>query len=518
LEKITLFLKQFSNHKKVSLALLIALYGFTYAFFNVVFEDGDDVVMQQIAQGSLSGKPDDHLVFINIIIGFILKYFYQINSHFYWYSSMMVLFQFCSFLVILFYLNSIKKNWQLYVGVLAMMQYFIIKTQFTSIAGLLAIAGLLLFEKGFESSSKKKLVLSFGFLLLSALLRFQMALLMFFIGFIFIFVIHFKSFQINKTLVVFFGVLSISVFSTLQINNAYYADSEWQYYKNFNSIRGKINDNNNLEKYLAIEKISPIQSTSYKLATGFVYNENCNLTQLTDLYQKVKPSLWQGIKNNIQKIFYIIRNYDKRLEFYVNLLLLGLLYFLYKQKAGILFIPFLCFLLFCVYINFESTLKLRVFCPSLLLLLLFSSKNLDAKNSKTSGLLFCAVFFVYNSFYITTHQNQVNFNYPKDKMIIVIDNNGFSLHPFKLNVQNNYTNFVYHGWLTNNPLTLEKLRTYGFRVHQHLSIIDNVDLQKKALYYCQKDKINLFNSYLILNNKKLELIDSKNNLYKIIHL
>ena len=42
------------------------------------FEENDDVMMCMIANGTYSGAPDAHLVFINVLYGWVLTLFYRL--------------------------------------------------------------------------------------------------------------------------------------------------------------------------------------------------------------------------------------------------------------------------------------------------------------------------------------------------------------------------------------------------------------------------------------------------------
>ena len=54
------------------------------------FGTNDDVGMSQIANGGFTGAPSEHLIFINAVLGFALKFLYTIIPSIQWYSVLMV--------------------------------------------------------------------------------------------------------------------------------------------------------------------------------------------------------------------------------------------------------------------------------------------------------------------------------------------------------------------------------------------------------------------------------------------
>ena len=233
----------------ITVVLVLFLYLFGYKFFNVLFEDGDDVYMQQIIQGSILGKPDIHLVYINVIIGYFLKPLYELNNQIYWYSCMMLALQFLSILTIISYLFFKKVKWYTIVAILFFCFYFIINIQYTSISGLLAISGALTLNRALISNSKKLFLLSFFLLSFSVLLRLEMFLLTMAICSLFAMIenrlIIKKIYKKNILHIFLLSFILTNVFFVWFNYNSYQLNKEWKYYFDYNVARGKINDNPN---------------------------------------------------------------------------------------------------------------------------------------------------------------------------------------------------------------------------------------------------------------------------------
>ena len=55
------------------------------------FEENDDVMMAMIANGTYSGAPDFHLVYINVLYGAVLAALYRLTTAVEWYTLSFVL-------------------------------------------------------------------------------------------------------------------------------------------------------------------------------------------------------------------------------------------------------------------------------------------------------------------------------------------------------------------------------------------------------------------------------------------
>ena len=62
--------------KYIILACNIAFFAVMAMVLPLSFEENDDVVMAMIANGTYSGVPDFHLVYINVIYGYVLTLLY----------------------------------------------------------------------------------------------------------------------------------------------------------------------------------------------------------------------------------------------------------------------------------------------------------------------------------------------------------------------------------------------------------------------------------------------------------
>ncbi len=486
--------------------LVVLLYCITNFLYKITFEAGDDILMQQIIQGSVSGSPDVHLVFMNSILGYILKPFYLFDNQIYWYSGMLFIFQFISFFVILKFVFQKKQPWYIILSTLFFFQYFIIRFQFTSIAGLTCLAAVLLYCYESDNNTIKKYTGSFILFLFSSLLRFDMFMLMFVLSFTVLLLESGSYFGfVRKVKYVFFVPLFLVIFGISYFDKILYEnDVEWSYFKDFNKIRGSINDNSNLKKYIDyIEKGNPQLASELKVVEMFVYPQKYDVNELTSLKKTIgEQSLTMLLYNTV----IVFKSSIKISLGIVFLGALGLYFFIKKDKR---FLFFVLFSLIFVYVNFNAMFKPRLLYPILLLVLVFYVLNLNNKLKKLISVFFILTFIVYNTTYFFNNDKYIKpINYkeiksmPQDKLLFCLDSPELEVHPFKLNLNNNLPNIIEKGWLSNSPLYIEKLKRFGINIKQNFSIYDHPSICDRILYY-YNGNVDVFNANLIYQNFQL---------------
>jgi hypothetical protein len=145
----------------LSIILNLGLFILNYLLFVPAFNTNDDVGMMLKVSGISNFAESTHLMlYSNVIIGYILEFFYKLFGNFIWYEMYLVLAMYLSF-VTFFYVcfNSVKNK---IVALLLYILYFIfvgtsvlLNPQFTLEATLLVIAGLLLIFFPFNKATNK---------------------------------------------------------------------------------------------------------------------------------------------------------------------------------------------------------------------------------------------------------------------------------------------------------------------------------------------------------------------------
>ena len=90
--------------------LLIVFYLAFFIWGHPAYSANDDFAMMSIAAGFIDGVPDAHLVFSNILIGEILKFFYNNFSGINWYTVYLLLTLSISHFVILRIILKVEKR------------------------------------------------------------------------------------------------------------------------------------------------------------------------------------------------------------------------------------------------------------------------------------------------------------------------------------------------------------------------------------------------------------------------
>jgi len=172
----------------LSLAIVIILFIVFFSVFVPVFYTSDDVGMMMLASGTGLGglTPDEHLLFINVIIGFLLKRLYTTVPYFPWYGLFAFSTLFLSTVGLLYSILRRKCSHTRLIFFLLFFVtvelYFLVNTQFTFTSYLAGAAGVFLFLSVVEDDKcLPALLFALFLLILSALIRieaFYMALLL----------------------------------------------------------------------------------------------------------------------------------------------------------------------------------------------------------------------------------------------------------------------------------------------------------------------------------------------------
>lgn len=136
--------------------LNLVLFGLFLAGATPDYEPNDDLMMQMIASGFYTSHPDAHLVFTNILIGWVLQFFYGTWTGHNWYLIYLLAAHYAALTAIAFLVVTRRGGWLftgLYVGFFLMAEtHLLLHLQFTTTAFLAGTAGLLLLVDGFAST------------------------------------------------------------------------------------------------------------------------------------------------------------------------------------------------------------------------------------------------------------------------------------------------------------------------------------------------------------------------------
>ena len=74
-------------------------------FANIKYEVSDDFIMEMVASGAYTGQPDSHIMFSNILLGWLLTLFYRVVPSVSWYFWGQMILCLCSYLAITYALT-----------------------------------------------------------------------------------------------------------------------------------------------------------------------------------------------------------------------------------------------------------------------------------------------------------------------------------------------------------------------------------------------------------------------------
>lgn len=127
--------------------IVICLFGLTLLVMTPTYDTNDDPFMGLVASGygNVDG-PDEHLLYSNVLLGFVLKHLYTVAPLIPWYGTYLLLTQFVAHWLLLYALLLLKRNFfvvfSYLIFYLGIGIYFLAHLQFTSTAFLIGLAGL----------------------------------------------------------------------------------------------------------------------------------------------------------------------------------------------------------------------------------------------------------------------------------------------------------------------------------------------------------------------------------------
>ena len=329
------------------------------------YEENDDIMMAMIANGSYSGMPDYHLVYINVIYGYVLTLLYGWTSGIEWYTiSFMVLHVLSmSFLSYCILTTPNRARWEKSLWLLVLYVLWsriVISLQFTTTAGFVCLAGCVLLMR--ERSSSRWL----GVLLvvIASLIRFMAAGL---VGLLMAPIIVYVL-RLNWRRYIPIVVMLVLIVGCRAVNNkSYNGDSEWRYYKEYNQLRAQLNDNPNAYKLQPGQLPSEVDWIDYQLLLRFTPDpEQIDLKAIRQLSATVGAVPLNEQLTNLQRM----EKYAVEIAILSVLLILMILTTGNKGKY-IFLIGYSFFVAaLVVYVSMDGFLKNRVFICMLLPLLL----------------------------------------------------------------------------------------------------------------------------------------------------
>ena len=232
------------------------------------FEENDDVVMAMIANGTYSGSPDCHLVYINVIYGAVLAFLYGITKAVEWYTLAFAALHVVSMSVLVYCIlttenRSSWERWLWSIVLYVLWARIIVALQFTTTAGLVCLAGCMLLLR----ESKKARWSGVMLVVIAALIRFMAAGL---VGLLMAPIIVY-TYRLNWRKYMAVVVMLMTVVGCRMVNRyVYESNPEWKYYREYNQLRAQLNDNPNAYKLQPEQLPEGVEWMDYRLLLNFI--------------------------------------------------------------------------------------------------------------------------------------------------------------------------------------------------------------------------------------------------------
>lgn len=489
--------------KKIVLFLAIVITFFIIQILcKPVFETNDDRTMRSIINGTFTGKPDGHAIFMSYILGWILSRLYILIPNVPWYG---LFFGLCivmsAYLVlseILF--RSYKDKAERITGcVIAVLLFFciylnsFIVQQFTIVAGILAGTAV------FSILTKKKNVVSILFMAFAFMVRKNVFLMAspFIIAATLWNIIYdngkIKVGQFLKKSVPIL-VIIISIFSVGTIvENMAYSSADWKQYKEYNTARAQLYDYTSIMPYEDCEKQlteSGIDRNTYSLIQTyniFMNNEIDAKTlkkvkEINDINSDSTSIVNKAIKIMISMIKAMIKDY-----WHYNIILLILytvvLVNYFKPKKNLCAFGFLVIIgkyTMVYYLLFSGRLPDRVYKAlffievAFWIAIVFKDINDRIKTSQIINIGICLLVCLCVGKQLINNYDLLNWQHTegiakfetlekecKDEYLM-LDIHSFWVISDAVFEEEQYQHIIYlEPWMCGSPLLKEKMTCFG---------------------------------------------------------
>jgi len=450
-----------------SIIFLISLIFFVFSvyFLPIKFQTNDDVAMCQIASGASTGTPETRLIFINIIYGIVLSFFYKIFSGIEWYTVFFSIIHIVSLSIIVYTFLRTKKSIlikKVSVILLYVLEFTIIQNlQFTTTAAIAALAGTILLFK------KKNIYIIIGIILflIGTLIRFHSGMLVMLLMLPCFFYEYFLK-EKNIRIIISVAICICIAFIFQLIDKQAYKVKEWSYYNEYNAVRGYLLGNPN--KYKIINDLpSDISINQYRLfLTHFIDGKYIDLKKINELKHLVK-NIPQPAK--YKNIFPFINNFSFIL--YLIAISFAVLFSSVDKKNKIFILSYAVFLLIIfLIISSDGIISHRVFIAMFfpIIFFLYGNSSIYPREKNLINIyVFILISFIFTFLYNIYNTKKIDYSTTINEQMLMLEkvksdklktvSFGASLRielicdPFQVYEYFNDIPLVGSGWFTNIP-------------------------------------------------------------------
>jgi hypothetical protein len=310
-----------------------------FSFFTPRFLVNDDVLIMMNVSGFLTGSPDEHMLFTNVIIGKILKYLYSTSPGFNWYTAYLFSVYYISTIFMLYGLLSLKSSknrvFLFTIGFVVSEFFMLLYPTFTTASALAAQAGIFLLLTYFTKRSAPNTVIGILLLVLSGMIRYHSSLMMLAASLPLILWMSWENKSLKFILLPGLAIL-IVIASILYDKSYYHQDKQWANHYDFNQARGQLHQN---PRFYYTENTKPFFDRIGWSNNDYLMFDKWFLED-TKIYSKEKlQALLQELRKNVpfrypsERIYYFMKIIsDFRYYLFSNLILFCLCWILIPKN------------------------------------------------------------------------------------------------------------------------------------------------------------------------------------------
>jgi hypothetical protein len=279
----------------VAALITAACFIWTYARIGIVYYINDDVGMQRIASGSMTGVSDAHLIYIKYVLGWVISGLYRAETGVDWYGLTMLGFMYGCLALILFralqFASTIRQQGivvtAVVVGYLLVCLPSVAQFQFTTVAGWLAGTGIFwLCTSAPRSQAGRVIDTATCFLLLVASYAVRSNVFIMSLPFVGLAFLYSRRESQNRTTLsaLLPAFLLVGVGAVQLVEQAAYRDPAWRAYLTFDAMDTRIYDYCGLPAYAehqAFYRSIGVSSATYNLLTNWIFVPNSSADSQT---------------------------------------------------------------------------------------------------------------------------------------------------------------------------------------------------------------------------------------------
>ena len=367
-------------------------------YFYPHYDTNDDHALKSIVIGT-SGMSDYHMVFINVIIGHLLKWLYSLGLRIDWYDFFLYILVYISLSTITYILLNKKRKSVLFSAAIFIVSYSLyVRPQFTKTASILAITGMLLFSM--EKKDKRTYIITrisaVLFLVLASWIR---TIQMFSCAFICLGLLFFdligifekKDSEQRKLSIdlISWGIITLLIVGiTFVFDSLSYRDELWSYYIQYNNTRAVLVDEGfpDYQKNIELYQRLDIDEETIDFYQNFWMFDDPEKMSLDNMKELVKA------KNKSISI----------LDFYNPIIYTFTHFFTNKNTKVYMFFLLCCMILTVSVSSKKDRLKCLISSVFFILCIMIVSylRPFELMNRVYHGLIFCLLFcllFIYGN-------------------------------------------------------------------------------------------------------------------------